>query len=64
MLIGDLFINTISHRFLKQMIMFAIVTLIAETTAVKFLVVTKSYNTFIMLKSLHRYDEILQYFSC
>jgi len=53
MLIGDLFINTISHRFLKQMIMFAIVTF------VKFLVVTKSYNTFIMTKSLHHYDEIL-----
>jgi hypothetical protein len=36
MLIGDLFINTSSHRSLKQMIMFAIVTLIAKTTTAKF----------------------------
>jgi hypothetical protein len=36
MLIGDLFINTSSRRFLKQMIMSAIVTLISETTTAKF----------------------------
>jgi hypothetical protein len=36
MLIGDLFINTSSRRSLKQMIMYAIVTLIVETATAKF----------------------------
>lgn len=41
------------------MIMSAIGTLIAETMTAKFSMVTKSYNTFIMLKSLDHYDRIL-----